>query len=210
MNEEKHTDVLQNKAHELHNSLVTILSCVEICRKADVTHSEVLKDCYDIIERQAKHMTGLLATNHIGPQQHEVKSQERQENGCLTAVQFPNGLRILVIDDNVDVADSLAVNLRSVGHEVFTANGGHAAIELCKEIIPEIVLLDIEMPEMDGYVVCEKLLQENAALKIVAIAGFNQEQDRRRAEAVGFVGYLVKPVDPAVLNQEIHRQKGIQ
>jgi CheY-like chemotaxis protein len=120
-------------------------------------------------------------------------------------------LRILVVDDNVDAADSLVMLLRMEGHEVFAANDGNTALKIASDVPLEIVLLDIGMPGLDGYSTCEQLLRIDDKLRVIAITGFGQEKDRQRAQQAGFVGYLVKPVDPSKVGEEIRRhQKGCQ
>ena len=109
--------------------------------------------------------------------------------------------RILVADDNKDVVESLALLLRVTGHEVETAHDGLEAVELAARFRPEVVLLDIGMPELDGYAVCRRIRQHpwGKAMVIVALTGWGQDGDRRKAEEVGFNGHLVKPVEPSAL-----------
>jgi two-component system CheB/CheR fusion protein len=109
--------------------------------------------------------------------------------------------RILVVDDNVDAADSLAQFLGMAGHQVRTAYGGPAALEAARAYRPEAVLLDIGMPGMDGYEVARRLRQEaglGGAL-VVALTGYGQEEDRRRSREATIDHHLVKPVDPEAL-----------
>jgi PAS domain S-box-containing protein len=109
--------------------------------------------------------------------------------------------RILVVDDNQDAANSLAVLLRLAGHEVRSAYDGATALALAADFRPALVLLDIGMPEMDGYTVARRL-RENAELGplvLVALTGWGQHEDRRRSKQAGFDHHLVKPVDPAML-----------
>ncbi len=110
----------------------------------------------------------------------------------------PAPRRVLVVDDNTDAADSLAMLLRFERHEVRTAHDGPAALEAAEAFRPEVVLLDLGLPEMDGYEVARRL-RERAALKdvfLVALTGYGQEEDRRRSRESGFDRHLVKPVDP--------------
>ncbi|MEP6995064.1 MAG: ATP-binding protein, partial [Acidobacteriota bacterium] len=105
--------------------------------------------------------------------------------------------RILVVDDNEDAAESLAEYLRAGGHEVRTAPNGPAAIAEAARMRPEVVLLDIGMPEMDGHEVARRLRQ-NAELRsvlLVALTGYGQESDRLLSVEAGFDHHLVKPVD---------------
>jgi PAS domain S-box-containing protein len=104
--------------------------------------------------------------------------------------------RVLVVDDNVDTAQGLTRLLEVLGHEVQTAYDGPSAIELARTSKPEVVLLDIGLPGMDGYAVVEQLRKEacKEAL-IVAVSGYGQDEDRRRSREAGFDQHLVKPVD---------------
>ncbi len=111
--------------------------------------------------------------------------------------------RVLVVDDNGDVAQMLAMMLEMMGCEVKTVHDGPAAIETAKSFLPEIVLLDIGMPGMDGYKVCEAL-RGISSLKdavIVAQTAYGQSEDRQRSMEAGFNDHLVKPVSMEALEK---------
>jgi len=111
--------------------------------------------------------------------------------------------RVLVVDDNEDAAKTLAMLLKVDGHVIETANTGKAALELAERFNPQIVLLDIGLPEMDGYEVARRLRQSPQIPDplLIAITGYGQADDRNRSKAAGFDHHLVKPVDLAeVLN----------
>jgi signal transduction histidine kinase/DNA-binding response OmpR family regulator len=105
--------------------------------------------------------------------------------------------RILLVDDNVDGAASLAMLLRELGHEVEVAHDGAAALEAVGDFEPEVVLLDIGLPGMDGYEVARRLRRQPGLkdLPLVALTGYGQEEDRRRSREAGFDLHLVKPLD---------------
>jgi PAS domain S-box-containing protein len=109
--------------------------------------------------------------------------------------------RILVADDNHDGADSLTVALQGLGHEVCTAYDGEQALALAASTRPEVMLVDIGMPRMNGYEVCRAVRREpwGREVLLVALTGWGQEEDRRRAAEAGFDRHLVKPVDLPVL-----------
>jgi CheY-like chemotaxis protein len=108
--------------------------------------------------------------------------------------------RILVVDDHIDAADSLADLLRTMGHEVFVAYDGRSALAALPKARPDIALLDITMPEMSGYELARHLRsQSGAAVRIVALTGFGLDEDRARALEAGFDQHMVKPLDPAFL-----------
>jgi PAS domain S-box-containing protein len=114
-------------------------------------------------------------------------------------------VRILIVDDSVDGAESLALLLRlDGGHEVRVAVDGPSGLEATRAFGPQVVLLDIGLPRgMDGYEVARQLraLPGMSAALLVALTGYGQEEDRRRAEAAGFDAHCVKPADLAVLRQ---------
>jgi PAS domain S-box-containing protein len=109
--------------------------------------------------------------------------------------------RVLVVDDNVDAVESLAMLLRVEGHEVRTAHDGPSALSAAETFRPEVVLLDIGLPGMDGYEVARRLRQEPGLEKVllVAVTGYGQEEDRRLSREAAIDHHLVKPVDPEAL-----------
>ena len=113
----------------------------------------------------------------------------------------PAPARILLVDDNVDLAQSLASLLRLDGHVVVSTHDGSEAAAAARDLGPDVVLLDIGLPGMDGYEVLGRLRQEPAArqARIIALTGYAQEEERQRALEAGFDGLLAKPVDRAAL-----------
>jgi len=128
---------------------------------------------------------------------------------CLPATESPRAparrgrpaarsRRVLVVDDNVDSAESLVTLLEIGGHRAWMAHDGPSALLAAREHRPELVLLDIGLPAgMDGYEVARRMRSEAgpAGVRIVALTGYGQEDDRRRAAEAGFDQHLVKPVD---------------
>lgn len=114
-------------------------------------------------------------------------------------------LRILVADDGVDQAESVAMLMRHLGHEVRVARSGPLAFKTALEFRPTLAVLDIGLPEMDGYEIARRLKQQPQLdeLRLIAITGYGQESDRERARAAGFDLYLVKPVDPRDLQEAL-------
>jgi CheY-like chemotaxis protein len=109
--------------------------------------------------------------------------------------------RILVVDDNRDAGDSLAMILRILGVDVRVARGGAEGLETLERFDADVVLLDIGMPEMDGYEVARRIRQRGSSRPaIVALTGWGQEQDRTRAREAGFDHHLVKPADLTALH----------
>jgi CheY-like chemotaxis protein len=109
-----------------------------------------------------------------------------------------HGRRILLADDNVDFAQSLGELLEARGHDVRIAHDGADALKTAAEFNPEIAFVDIGMPKVHGYEVARRMRadQSTAGCVLVAVTGWGQENDRRRAREAGFDRHLVKPVDP--------------
>lgn len=110
-------------------------------------------------------------------------------------------LRVLVVDDNVDMVRSISTLLALLGHTLSTAHDGPAALEAARKFKPDVILLDIGLPGLDGYRVAEALRREPAfaGVRLIAVSGYGQAEDRKRAEEAGFDLHLVKPVDRATL-----------
>lgn len=119
-----------------------------------------------------------------------------------TEVAAPANLRILVVDDNVDAAGSLHFWLKNKGYEVRMAHAGLTGIELAEAFRPQLIILDIGMPGMDGYEVCRRLREQpwGRTLMIVAWSGWGQEVDKQKAIDAGFTQHLTKPLQPAELD----------
>ena len=111
------------------------------------------------------------------------------------------GRRILVVDDNLDVAETTSLLLSLSGHDVRSAKDGLQALHMAIEFAPEVVLLDIGLPLMDGYEVARRLRQmpQLAGALLIALTGYGQQGDRQRGRDAGFDGHLLKPVDPHAL-----------
>jgi PAS domain S-box-containing protein len=103
--------------------------------------------------------------------------------------------RVLVVDDNEDSAESLAILLRLQGHEVRLAYDGEKALEEAQSFQPELIFLDLDLPKMDGYEVARRLRPAMKGVTLVAMTGYGQEEDRQRTQEAGFNLHLVKPVD---------------
>ena len=105
--------------------------------------------------------------------------------------------RILVVDDNADVAESLALSLKLCGNEVRTTDDGIKAIAMAESFLPDVVLLDLGMPRLDGFETARRIRAESWSrnMLLVAQTGWGQEEDRRRTQEAGFDAHLIKPVD---------------
>ena len=118
--------------------------------------------------------------------------------------------RLLIVDDNRDAADALGMLLKLDGHEIHIAHDGLEAVEAVARIRPDLVLLDIGLPKLNGYEVGGKIRAEpwGAKVVLIAVTGWGQEEDRRESRDAGFDGHLVKPVDLAVLTKLLAETSG--
>lgn len=119
----------------------------------------------------------------------------------MTGLDGRTVLCILVIDDNHDVADILGMLLRTLGHQAHVAHGGDTALEQIAALRPDLILLDLGMPRIDGFEIARRVRQNDrlAATRIVAMTGYADERRRALAVEAGFDDYLVKPIQLADL-----------
>jgi CheY-like chemotaxis protein len=112
-----------------------------------------------------------------------------------------HALDILIVDDNVDAADTLSIYLDSVGHRLHVAYEGQRGLALAEETAPDVLLLDIGLPDIDGYQLAQRLrtLPQTADATLIALTGYGQDSDRERSIAAGFDHHLTKPVDVEAL-----------
>jgi PAS domain S-box-containing protein len=123
-----------------------------------------------------------------------------RDTPSATRLGAANGLRVLVVDDNVDAAEALRYLLRRLGHEVTIAHDGPRALVAADDVKPDLILLDIGLPGMDGFAVAAGLRKAgHDRVALVALTGYAQDEDRRRSSLAGFDRHLVKPVDAAAL-----------
>jgi signal transduction histidine kinase/CheY-like chemotaxis protein len=109
--------------------------------------------------------------------------------------------RILVVDDNRDTAGSLAMILQMMGNDTRTAYDGEEAVAAASEFQPDVILLDLDLPKLNGYEVCRRIRKQPGGKELVIIAqtGYGQAEDRRRTHEAGFDYHIVKPLDPDAL-----------
>jgi CheY-like chemotaxis protein len=108
---------------------------------------------------------------------------------------------VLVVDDLRDAADSLAALLRVLGHEVHVAYDGEQGVTAARRLKPDVVLLDLGMPKLNGYEACHRIRNEfGNEIFLVALTGWGQGDDRKRSATAGFDRHLVKPAEPAALS----------
>jgi CheY-like chemotaxis protein len=119
--------------------------------------------------------------------------------------------RILVVDDNHDSALSLAMMLSIMGHDTRTAHDGESAVATAESFLPEVILLDIGLPKLNGYEVAQRIREQEwgKSMFLIAVTGWGQEEDRQRSSEVGLNVHMVKPVEPAALERllaELHSE----
>jgi len=121
----------------------------------------------------------------------------------------PSRCRVLVVDDNKDSAESLAMLLEIMGNDIRTAHDGIDALTIAQDFLPDVVLLDIGMPRLNGYEVARRMRAEpwGKGMMLVAVTGWGLEEDRRRSQEAGFDAHIVKPVDPNVLTDLLTRRR---
>jgi len=114
---------------------------------------------------------------------------------------LPDVRRQSIVDDNADAAESLALLLDIEGNETQTASDGVEAVEVAATFRPDVVLLDIGLPKLNGYEAARKIRDEpwGRGMVLVALTGWGQEGDREKSKAAGFNGHMVKPLDHAAL-----------
>jgi PAS domain S-box-containing protein len=137
--------------------------------------------------------------------QPSASEAERTDTGPADAAEDTlEARRVLVVDDNVDAAQTLQMLLTSLGHETYVAYDGPQALEAVEKFHPDVVLLDIGLPGINGYEVARLLRnRKGSRLRIVAITGWAKDEDRRRSQEAGFDVHLMKPVNEHELRRAI-------
>jgi len=132
----------------------------------------------------------------------DVEASKPQKSECIEEPTVSkSSLRILIVDDNRDGADSLGMMLRIMGNDIRTAYDGQEGVDVAEEFRPEVVLFDIGMPKLNGYEACLRIREQpwGKAIVLIAVTGWGQDDDRLRSHEAGFDHHMVKPVDPQVL-----------
>jgi PAS domain S-box-containing protein len=126
-----------------------------------------------------------------------ILPDELPEPQASPSVSAPGHRRILVVDDNKDSADSLAMLLKLTGHDSHVAHDGLQAVELAERLRPGVIVLDIGLPRLNGYDACRRIRETawGGEVVMIALTGWGQEEDRKRSKEAGFDYHIVKPVD---------------
>jgi CheY-like chemotaxis protein len=147
------------------------------------------------------------ARSEFAQSSHALNAAEQRAASAMTSPDMPGeeqvARRVLVVDDNVDAADSTGELLRILGYEVEVAHGGHAALELLAAARFDAALIDIGMPLMDGYELAARVrnLAGGDAIRLIALTGWGNDEDKSRTGAAGFNDHWVKPIDIEKLKQ---------
>jgi len=126
-----------------------------------------------------------------------VDASTAHVSGDAEEMPATSTLRILIVDDNRDAADSLAMVLRSKGNDVRTGYDGKEGVDMAEAFRPDVILFDIGMPTLNGYEACRRIREQSwgHSIVLIAVTGWGQDEDRRRSSDAGFDHHLVKPVD---------------
>jgi CheY-like chemotaxis protein len=183
MSKDKPEDLLSELGHELGNHLAPIRNALRLMEHQDVD-ARTVEYARSVIQQQLAQLEKLSQRLTGGAAPAGVERAQQK------------GRRILVADDNRAWVDSLASVLRQEGYTVHAAYGGREAVEMAVEVLPDIVLLDIEMPEISGYETARRLRQRlpEHSMQIVAITVWGRESDRAASKLAGFNHHLTKPL----------------
>jgi CheY-like chemotaxis protein len=187
---------LARLAHELRNPLTPLRNGIEIIRQQSSGNPTVARTA-DMMARQVLHLVHLV-DDLMGT---EPAAAIGDLAGRASSRPESARMRILVADDNADAADSLAMLLQAEGHVVLTASDGRRAIEVAEAFRPDVVLMDVAMPHVDGLEAAREIRRHEwgAGIRIIALTAWGQETERRRTREAGMDAHLVKPVDPRAL-----------
>jgi len=135
----------------------------------------------------------------LAPKAMAADAQHR----ALTPQPPVHRFKILVVDDNHDSALSMSMMLSIMGHETRTAHDGETAVATAETFLPDVVLLDIGLPKLNGYEVAQRIREQSwgASMYLIAVTGWGQDEDRQRSSEVGLNLHMVKPVEPAALEK---------
>lgn len=197
--EQTREEFLTHLAHELRNPLATILSSVELVHALGPQAVETPELLY-VVDQKVRAMGAvldrLLDPANDAPKHYVAKSE------ILSPIKIPTvtpqtpvagALKVLVVDDNETAADSLSQLLMLRGYEVAVAYNGAQGFEKALEFRPHVAILDIGMPDMNGYQLAQKLCEAKLSCTYVALTGYRQEHDKTQAQLAGFSYHLTKP-----------------
>jgi two-component system CheB/CheR fusion protein len=126
-------------------------------------------------------------------------------NGAVGTAGTARGLRVVVVEDNADAADSLAALLRADGHVVWIERDGHAGLDRIRSIRPDVACVDLGLPTLDGLEIARRVRREPAlaGVRLIAVSGYGREEDKRQAREAGFDGHLTKPAEHDAIQRRL-------
>jgi CheY-like chemotaxis protein len=193
-------------SHVLRNALAPMRNALELMRHATdpaevARHRELIaRHTDELAHRLEDLLDGRRHAHASGDGAPAAEGGEGKNGPASPEPAEKPRRRIMVVDDNLDSAETMAELVRIWGYDVRTAHDGPAAINTARAFRPHVVLLDVGLPGMDGYELARRLRAEGLAGDLlVSVTGYGQEDDRRRAEEAGFDHHLTKPVDPDTL-----------
>lgn len=208
---EKRQDAfLATLAHELRNPLAPIRNALEIMRVNEREQSAVASAARTMIERQLEQLVRLVddaQRTGLGraaePNARPGGTDARARPPSSGAQAHATVRRVLVADDNRDSAESLGMLLRLMGNDVRIVYDGMDAVSEAEAFRPDVILLDIGMPKLDGYEAARRIREKpwTEDTLLVALTGWGKEEDKRKASDAGFDRHFTKPIDPAELRR---------
>ncbi len=190
-------ELLAILAHQIRNPLAAVVNGVHVLRQSGTTGA-VAEQTLDLIERQLQQVIQLVGEILQPDSKLKTSGSESEPTPYHGPASGP--LKLLVVEDNRDVAKSLASMLRLWGHEVYVGYDGVQALSLAAQHRPQVALLDLDLPGLDGYAVARRL-RASSQVHLVAITASGDENHRRLTREAGFESHLVKPVAPSLLKQ---------
>lgn len=175
-------------ARQLRESLNAMQGALGILRVS--TDEPTCRRAHDVLDRQITALVALTSRLDPGSGTAEPEAAKRSH-------------RVLVVDDNTDSAEVLAALLGALGHEAAVAFDGTTALEMVESHKPDVVFLDMALPDMSGLDVARRLRAEarHAKLRLIGLTGFGSDEHRRRSAEAGLDDYVVKPVDAVTLEK---------
>jgi CheY-like chemotaxis protein len=186
-------------AHELRNPLTPLRNGIEIVRQMS-SGNPVLARTTEMMSRQIVQLVRLV-DDLVGTESTRAAPEPASPPATPVGSADSARLRILVADDNADGADSLAMLLQADGHVVLTAPDGRRAIEAAEAFRPDLILMDVAMPNLDGLEATREIRSRpwGHGIRIIALTAWGQDAERRRTREAGMDAHLVKPVAPEAL-----------
>jgi CheY-like chemotaxis protein len=140
----------------------------------------------------------------VGLPRAEARRTDDVSPSAAIAASRVSRKRIVIIEDDADGREALCMQLLMAGHEVHEAKDGKSGIEVVQRVRPDVVLLDIGLPGLDGYEVARRLKSGQDCPRLVAVTGYGRAEDKDRAKTAGFDAHLTKPVEPDELHRMLH------